>query len=52
MDKIITISKQLWKAMQDKNIDVLKKYTHEETVFVHMGATFTSDEELDVVKER
>ncbi|MBW9325256.1 nuclear transport factor 2 family protein [Enterococcus casseliflavus] len=51
MKKIKTISDQIWRAMQTKNIEVLSQLIHEEALFIHMGETFSRDEELEIIKE-
>lgn len=52
MEKVLILSKKLWKAMQDEDIDFLRNHIHPEAMFVHMGVTLGRDEELDVIKER
>ena len=52
MEKVLALSKQMWEAMHDENIDFLRDHTHKEAVFVHMGVTLKRDEELDVIKNR
>ncbi len=47
---IITLSKNKWDWMMERQIDDLSNLFHEKAVFVHMGATFSKDEEIDVIK--
>jgi hypothetical protein len=48
--EIISLSKQKWQWMADKQIDSLAPLFHEESKFVHMGGTWKKQEELDVIK--
>lgn len=52
MEKVLTISKKIWQAMHEEDIDVLKEYVHQDALFVHMGVTLSRDDELDVIKNR
>jgi hypothetical protein len=47
-DEIINLSKQKWASAQD--VAPLAGLFNEAAVFVHMGATFSKEEELDVIK--
>lgn len=47
---IITLSKNKWDWMKERRIDDLSNLFHEKAVFVHMGATFSKSEEIDVIK--
>jgi Domain of unknown function (DUF4440) len=47
-DEIINLSKQKWASAQD--VAPLAALFNEAAVFVHMGATFSKKEELDVIK--
>jgi Domain of unknown function (DUF4440) len=47
---IIDLSKNKWDWMREKQIDDLSNLFHEKAVFVHMGATFSKDQEIDVIK--
>lgn len=44
------LSKQKWQWMSERNADSLNKLFHEKAVFVHMGATMSKKQELDVIK--
>ena len=47
---LITLSKEKWLWMSERKIDSLATLFHEKAVFVHMGATMSKDQELDVIK--
>lgn len=42
--KVQEVSKMIWKSMQEENIEVFKKYVHEDAMFVHMGVTLSREE--------
>jgi len=48
--KIITLSKEKWQWMADKNVDKLATLFHDRSKFVHMSGTWKKDEELDIIK--
>lgn len=48
--EIIKLSKDKWTWMSDKNIDVLDKLFHEQSVFVHMGGSWGKQQEINVIK--
>lgn len=48
--ELINLSKQKWQWMADRNIDSLDALFHEKSVFVHMGATMTKEQELNTIK--
>ena len=48
--EIITLSKEKWQWMADKNIDKLASLFHDESKFVHMSGTWKKDEELEIIK--
>ena len=47
---IIDLSKNKWNWMMERQLDDLSNLFHEKSVFVHMGATFSKNEEIDVIK--
>ncbi|CAM4025938.1 nuclear transport factor 2 family protein [Lederbergia lenta] len=47
---IIDLSKNKWDWMRERRLEELSNLFHEKAVFVHMGATFSKNEELDVLK--
>jgi len=48
--ELINISKEKWRWMSERKVDSLDALFHEKAVFVHMGATMTKTQELEVVK--
>ena len=48
--ELITLSKDKWRWMAERNVEALDKLLAEEAVFVHMGATMTKSQELEVIK--
>ena len=48
--KIIQLSKDKWQWMADKNVDVLSQLFHEKAVFVHMGGSWGTEQELNIIK--
>jgi len=48
--KIIALSKDKWQWMADKNTDALGKLFHEKAVFVHMGGSWGTTQELNVIR--
>ena len=47
--EIINLSKEKWGWMSERKVDALAALFHENAVFVHMGATMSRDEELEVI---
>ena len=48
--EIISLSKDKWKWMADKDVDKLAALFHDRSKFVHMSGTWNKNEELDVIK--
>jgi hypothetical protein len=48
--EVITLSKDKWQWMAERNVEALDKLFTEEAVFVHMGGTMTRSQELEVIK--
>ncbi len=48
--EVINLSKEKWRWMSERKVDSLDALFHEKAVFVHMGATMSRDQELDVIK--
>jgi hypothetical protein len=48
--QIINLSKQKWDWMSAQDVAPLGALFNEQAVFVHMGATFSKEQELDVIK--
>jgi 4-carboxymuconolactone decarboxylase len=49
--ELIGLSKTKWRWMAERKVDSLAALFHEKAVFVHMGATFSKNQELDVIKK-
>ncbi len=50
IEDIKTLSKTKWQWMADKNVDSLTNLFHEKAKFVHMGGTWGTERELQVIK--
>ncbi len=48
--QLLELSRQKWGWMSDRDLDALFSLFHEKAVFVHMGATMSRDEELEVIR--
>jgi Domain of unknown function (DUF4440) len=48
--EIISLSKDKWQWMADKNVDKLAPLFHDQAKFVHMSGTWKKEEELDIIK--
>ena len=48
--EIITLSKDKWQWMADKNVDALSNLFHAKAVFVHMGGAWGTEQEINVIK--
>jgi hypothetical protein len=48
--EIISLSKAKWQWMADKKVDSLAGLFHEKAVFVHMGGSWGTEQELNVIK--
>jgi hypothetical protein len=48
--ELVTLSKNKWQWMADKNVDKLATLFHEKSKFVHMSGTWKKDEELEIIK--
>ena len=48
--EVLSLSKEKWRWMSERNVDSLASLFHEEAIFVHMGATMSKTQELDVIK--
>jgi len=47
---LMKLSKLKWDWMSERNVDALDTLFYDQAVFVHMGATMTKSQELDVIK--
>lgn len=48
--EIVTLSKDKWQWMSDKNVDLLNKLFHEKSVFVHMGGSWGKEQEINIIR--
>jgi ketosteroid isomerase-like protein len=48
--ELIKLSKQKWDWMSERDVDALADLFHDESVFVHMAATMSKTQELEVIK--
>ena len=48
--EIVDISREKWRWMSERKVDLLDALFHEKAVFVHMGGNMTKEQELDVIK--
>jgi hypothetical protein len=49
-EEVINLSKEKWRWMSERKVDSLGALFHEKAVFVHMGATMSKEQELDVIR--
>ena len=49
-DEIIDLSREKWRWMSERQVEALSALFHERAVFVHMGATMTKDQEMEVIR--
>ena len=49
-EEVINLSKEKWRWMSVRKVDALDALFHEEAVFVHMGATMSKEQELEVIR--
>ena len=47
---VIAVSRQKWEWMSQRQIEPLQDLFHDAAVFVHMGATMTKDQEIEVIR--
>lgn len=47
---LLDLSKKKWQWMADKNVDSLGLLFHSKAMFVHMGGSWGTERELDVIK--
>jgi hypothetical protein len=48
--EVINLSREKWRWMSERSVDALAALFHEQAVFVHMGATFSKEQELEVIR--
>jgi len=49
-DEVLRLSRDKWRWMSERKVDSLAAVLDEQTVFVHMGATMTKPQELNVIR--
>jgi hypothetical protein len=48
--ELISLSKQKWQWMSERNVDSLDVLFHENAVFVHMGGAMNKEQELGAIR--
>ncbi len=48
--EVINLSKEKWRWMAEREVDILDALFHEKAVFVHMGGAWGKEQELDIIK--
>ncbi|HOW10194.1 MAG TPA: nuclear transport factor 2 family protein [Bacteroidales bacterium] len=48
--EIVSLSKNKWQWMADKNVEPLNDLFHEKSMFVHMGGSWGKEREIEVIK--
>ncbi len=48
--EVLTLSRDKWRWMAERDVDKLAALFHDEAVFVHMGATMSRSQELNTIK--
>lgn len=48
--EIINLSKDKWQWMADKNVEALANLFHGKAMFVHMGGSWGTEQELNIIK--
>lgn len=48
--ELVTLSKQKWQWMSEKNTEPLSKLFEEKSMFVHMGGSWGKEQEINVIK--
>lgn len=48
--EVISLSKEKWRWMSERNVDSLATLFHDDAVFVHMGGTMSKSQELEVIR--
>jgi Domain of unknown function (DUF4440) len=50
--ELVRLSRDKWRWMMEGKLDSLAALVHDKAVFVHMGATMSKNQELDVIRTR
>ena len=48
--EVLSLSKEMWLWMSERDVDALGALFHDKAVFVHMGGTMSKSQELDVIR--
>lgn len=48
--EVISLSKEKWGWMSERNVDSLKALFHEKSVFVHMGGSWGKEQEIEIIE--
>ena len=48
--EVINLSKEKWRWMSERKVDLLDALFHEKAVFVHMGGSWGKEQELEIIK--
>ena len=48
--EVISLSKEKWRWMAERQVDALDALFHEKAVFVHMGGNMSKEHELDIIR--
>jgi hypothetical protein len=48
--EVISLSREKWRWMSERNVDILDALLHEKSVFVHMGGSWGKEQELEIIK--
>jgi hypothetical protein len=48
--ELANLSREKWRWMSERKVHSLDSLFHEEAVFVHMGATMSKSQEIEVIK--
>src|SRR4030095_8520790 len=48
--ELLDLSRTKWRWMSERNVDSLAALFHAEAVFVHMGGSWGTSQELDIIK--
>jgi hypothetical protein len=48
--EVITLSKEKWRWMSERDFEALDALFHEKAAFVHMGGSWGKEQELEIIK--
>jgi hypothetical protein len=48
--EVISLSKEKWRWMSERDIDALDALFHEKSVFVHMGGSWGKEREMEIIQ--